>query len=208
MRLLDLFCGAGGAAMGYHRAGFEVTGVDNKPQPNYPFEFVLGDALEYVTEHGAEFDVIHASPPCQAYSEMQKIHNNISEHPQLIEPIRESLIKSGKIYIIENVKNAPLINPIILCGTYFGLNIARHRLFESNFDLFTLWPVCNHQGLYSKWRWEDKTKPENWRGEREKLSEAMGIDWFMTRPEVREAIPPAYTEFIGKRIMEVDSESR
>ena len=199
MRLLDLFCGAGGAAMGYHRAGFDdITGVDIAPQPNYPFTFVLGDALEYVMQHGAEFDVIHASPPCQAYSEMQKVHQNKEKHPELIEPVRELLIKSDKTYVIENVKGAPLINPIILCGTYFGLNIARHRLFESNVDLFKLWPPCNHNGLYSKWRWEDKSKPENWRNEREKLAKAMDIDWFMTRPEVREAIPPAYTEFIGR----------
>ena len=107
MRLLDLFCGAGGAAVGYHRAGFEdITGVDIKPMPRYPFEFVQGDALEYVMEHGAEFDVIHASPPCQAYVDHNKRKD--TNHPKLIEPTRTLLEISGKLFIIENVRHAPL----------------------------------------------------------------------------------------------------
>jgi len=198
MRLLDLFCGAGGAAMGYHRAGFdEIVGVDIKPQPNYPFEFVQGDALEYCREHGHEFDVIHASPPCQAYSMMQNIHKNAHLHPDLIEPTRETLENIGLPYVIENVFRAPLNGQLMLCGTMFRLPLSRHRWFESNVDIFALTPVCNHTNLYDPWHGEGSL------GQREKLSEAMGIDWFMTRPEVREAIPPAYTEYIGKRLIEI-----
>ena len=197
MRLLDLFCGAGGAAMGYYRAGFDdITGVDIAPQPNYLFEFVLGDALEYVMQHGAEFDVIHASPPCQAYSMMQNIHKNAHLHPDLIEPTRQALIETGKPYVIENVFRAPLNGILMLCGTMFGLPINRHRWFESNMDIFALMPPCNHENLYDPWHGEGSL------GQREKLAEAMGIDWFMTRPEVREAIPPAYTEFIGRQIID------
>jgi DNA (cytosine-5)-methyltransferase 1 len=132
MKLLDLFCGAGGAAMGYYRAGFEdITGVDNKPQPNYPFEFILGDALEYVIDHGAEFDVIHASPPCQAYS-ITKSLPWVDDYPELIEPLRNLLKETDKPYVIENVLGAPLINPLELCGSMFGLPLIRHRLFECN----------------------------------------------------------------------------
>lgn len=201
MKMLDLFCGAGGAAVGYYRAGFlDITGIDIKPQRNYPFKMIQYDALDYLSLRGEEFDFIHASPPCQRYTEMQRVHKNEENHPDLIEPTRSALIELGKPYVIENVKGAPLIDAVMLCGTYFGLNIARHRYFESSIDLFEIHPPCNHKGLYSKWRWEDKSNPDNWRDERGKLSAAMGVDWFMTRPEVREAIPPAYTEHLGKKI--------
>ncbi len=195
MRLLDLFCGAGGAAMGYHRAGFEVVGVDINPQPRFPFEFHQADALTYPLDG---FDVIHASPPCQKFSAMQNIHKNQERHPDLIEPTREKLIKSGLPYVIENVPGAPLLNPMRLCGTMFGLRIIRHRIFESTIK----WPIltdlreCNHSDVYDPWH-----AGEQARGEREKLSAALGIDWFMTRPGVRNAIPPAYTEYIGRQLM-------
>lgn len=132
-RLLDLFCGAGGAAMGYHRAGFEVVGVDLKPQKHYPFEFHQADALEFLAEHGREFDVIHASPPCQAHTSLKNLHDK--DYPELIEPTRRLLEKTGLPYIIENVVGAPLRNPILLCGSSFGLRVRRHRLFESNWFL-------------------------------------------------------------------------
>lgn len=142
-RVLDLFCCAGGAAMGYHRAGFEVVGVDLAPQPNYPFEFIQADALEYVAEHGHEFDVRHASPPCQAFSKTRTLHGNT--HPELVEPTREALREVGGPYIIENVVGAPLEDPLMLCGSEFGmqapdvdgtpLKLLRHRLFESNVPL-------------------------------------------------------------------------
>ena len=125
-RLLDLFCSAGGAAMGYHRAGFDVTGVDINPQPRYPFAFVQGDALEYVAAHGHEYDAIHASPPCQRYSKATIVHAGVREtHPDLVAPARELLVASGAEWIIENVVGAPLIAPARLCGTMFGLTFAR-----------------------------------------------------------------------------------
>jgi DNA (cytosine-5)-methyltransferase 1 len=196
VRLLDLFCGAGGAAMGYKRAGFDdIVGVDIKPQPNYPFEFVQGDALEYVTQHGHEFDVIHASPPCQAYSMMQNIHKNTSEHPDLIEPTRESLIKTGMPYVIENVYKAPLKASMMLCGTMFGLRIIRHRWFESNVDIFKLMSPCNHSDVYDPWHGLGRTA--------DKYRDAMDIDW-MPQSSLSEAIPPAYTEFIGRHIIDVN----
>ena len=119
MRLLDLFCCAGGAGAGYAAAGFEVVGVDIDPQPRYPFEFVQGDALEYVAEHGHKFDVIHASPPCQAFSRTKTLHTN--EHPDLIEPTRAALRATGKPYVIENVVGAPLLDPIKLDGRHFAM---------------------------------------------------------------------------------------
>jgi len=206
MRLLDLFCGAGGAAMGYYRAGFDtIVGVDIKPQSNYPFEFVQGDALEYVTEHGAEFDVIHASPPCQAYSRMQHIHKNINDHPDLIDKTRELLEKIGKPYIIENVKGSLLRAQLMLCGSMFGLKIIRHRYFEvPSLPLF-LMPVCNHSDVFDPWHGEGRTA--------DKFRDAMGIDWMPMgggnhrEGTIGEAIPPAYTEFIGKKLLEVLDET-
>ena len=147
MRLLDLFCGAGGAAMGYHRAGFdEIVGVDIDPQPNYPFEFVQADAMTYPLEG---FDVIHASPPCRAYSVMKSL-NPDRKHVDLVASIRERLRASGAIYVIENVPGAPLETVAVLCGSMFGLHssrgyLRRHRLFESN--ILLLAPGCNHEGL-------------------------------------------------------------
>ncbi len=181
--------------MGYHRAGFEVVGVDIKPQPHYPFEFHQADALTYPFDG---FDVIHASPPCQRFSAMQNIHKNIDRHPDLIAQTRNKLLGAGKPYIIENVPKAPIRVDLLLCGTMFSLPIIRHRIFESNVLAFSLLPPCNHSNVYDPWHGGEQA-----RNERVKLAKAMGIDWFMTRPEVREAIPPAYTEFIGKQIMEV-----
>ena len=196
-RLLDLFCGAGGAAMGYHRAGFEVVGVDIKPQPHYPFEFHQADALTYPLDG---FDVYHASPPCQAYSMMQHVFKNKDEHPDLIVIVRQKLEGPNKPFVIENVYKAPLKATLLLCGSMFGLKTIRHRYFEFNGWLpLLLQSPCNHEGAYSKWRW--RTNPGASIGEKEKLAESFGIDWFMTRSEVREAIPPAYTEYIGKELM-------
>jgi DNA (cytosine-5)-methyltransferase 1 len=195
-RLLDIYCGAGGTSMGYHRAGFEVVGVDIKPQKHYPFEFHQADALEYLQEHGHKFDAIHASPPCQAYTIMQNIHKNNSSHPDLVEPTRNALIKSGKTYVIENVVGAPLRVDLMLCGTMFGINFPKHRIFELSFQISELLPPCNHNDVYDCFH-----GGEDARGEREKLSKIFGIDWFMTRQEIRNCIPPAYTEWIGKRIM-------
>ena len=205
-RLLDLFCGAGGAAMGYHRAGFEVVGVDIKPQPHYPFEFHQADAMTYPLEG---FDVIHASPPCQRYSRLSLVRGKgkREEHPDLIMRTRNLLEDSGKPFVIENVKGAPLDSPITLCGHTFGLKVYRHRCFESNILLVSpphlrhpetcpsagkgksksgFVSVCGHQG--------GGVTMDEWRI-------AMGIDW-MTQGEISQSIPPAYTEFIGRQLME------
>jgi DNA (cytosine-5)-methyltransferase 1 len=213
-RLLDLFCGAGGAAMGYHRAGFEVVGVDNRPQPNYPFEFHQADAMTFPLDG---FDVIHASPPCQDYSKAMR--HLSSDYPRLIEPVRGRLAASGAHWVIENVFGSPLPTQsdlfgrhgTELCGSMFGLQMAglqirRHRLFEASFPL-TAPRGCDHslptfnphnggprgrQRIYDAIGRCDPEKP--W-------LETMGVGW-MSRYEGREAIPPAYTEYIGEQLIE------
>ena len=204
-RLLDLFCGAGGAGMGYHRAGFgEIVGVDIAPQKNYPFEFVQGDALEYVLEHGHEFDAIHASPPCQAYVDPNK--NRETKYPKLIGPTIAILEKNGVPYVIENVIGDVLGANLMLCGTMFGLLVLRHRFFRCSFPPPMSPFTCTHEGTAAEGDYaavysfgahgkavngvRGKPKPgPDW-------SEAMGIDW-MTKRELIEAIPPAYTEYVG-----------
>ena len=190
--------------MGYHRAGFdEIVGVDIKPQPNYPFEFVQGDAIEYCREHGHEFDVIHASPPCQAFTPINYLWKR--DYPDLIELTRDVLKTTGKPYIIENVRNAPLNGHLMLCGTMFDLRVIRHRYFENNFDLIMSPFTCRCNGLVgTKGHFGDReymTVTGHF-SNIEKARQAMGIDW-MTQGELAQAIPPAYTEFIGKRLLEV-----
>ena len=192
-KLLDLFCCAGGATKGYQLAGFYVVGVDNRPQPNYcGDEFHQADALTFPLEG---YDASHASPPCQCFTMMQNIVKSKEKHPDLIMAIRERLIATGRPYIIENVYKSPLQGHLMLCGTMFGLHIIRHRFFECPWMPLTLLSPCDHADVYDPWH-------KDGIGQREKLLEAMGIDWFMTRPEVREAIPPAYTEYIGKYLMQ------
>lgn len=203
MKLLDLFSGAGGAAKGYQRAGFYVVGVDIKPQPHYcGDEFVQADALEYVAAYGQEFDVIHASPPCQAYSSTRSLQGNT--HPELIEPVRELLRAMDKPYVIENVPGAPLINPVTLVGTMFGLRTMRPRLFECSFEVpFMLAPSPDARiaKLGHKPKEGEFVHVIGHAPDVEYNRKAMGIDW-MTRDELSQAIPPAYTEFIGKHLME------
>jgi DNA (cytosine-5)-methyltransferase 1 len=196
MKLLDLFCGAGGAAMGYHQAGFdEIIGVDIEPQPRYPFEFVQADALEYLTKHGREFDLIHASPPCQAYSRATAWRGDRNNHPDMIATVREELICSGLPYIIENVEDARsrLQNPIMLCGTALGLPLRRHRYFEIAGSGFFLVPPCAHQ-------LDDFAFDHGGKQTERQYADAMGCDW-MTVIESREAIPPAYTKWIGQQLI-------
>jgi DNA (cytosine-5)-methyltransferase 1 len=214
-RLLDLFCGAGGAAMGYHRAGFDVTGVDINPQPNYPFEFVQADAMTYPLDG---FDAIHASPPCQDYSKAMR--HLSGDYPRLIEPVRDRLRAAGVPWVIENVPGSPL--PVQtdlfgaygteLCGSMFGLQMAglqirRHRLFEASFPIAAP-RGCDHslptfnphnsgprgrQRIYDAIGRCDPEKP--W-------LDTMGVGW-MGRYEGREAIPPVYTEHIGRPMLAV-----
>lgn len=208
-RLLDLFSGAGGAAMGYHRAGFEVVGVDIKPQPHYPFEFHQADALTYPLDG---FDVIHASPPCQRFSMASVRHIKEGKiYPDYLTPIRERLQDLETPWIIENVLGAPMKRMIVLCGLMFDLKVFRHRVFETSVLIFSpdhpshkgkrigegFFSVAGGAGRWKSW---GTVKMNVSKGTIKEWRDAMGIDW-MTAKEIREAIPPAYTEFIGKQIM-------
>jgi len=233
--VLDLYCAAGGASEGFNQAGFDVVGVDIAPQPHYPFTFIQADALEFLAQYAQDFDYIHASPPCQAHSAMTKGRwkDRLGNHPQLIEPTRELLIKSGKPYDIENVPGAPLINPIILCGTMFGLatkggsQLRRHRLFETNWDVGLL-PPCKHGkgsviGVYGGGQHPNRRIPATigvygnagGSSNRDGLvqfgtqdrRDAMGIQW-MTGKELSQAIPPAYTKFLAERWLSLNTYHR
>lgn len=207
-RLLDLFCCAGGAAKGYHDAGFEVIGVDINPQPNYPFEFWQQDALFWIWDLASEFDAIHASPPCQGYTTMNNRHSSSS--PLLIEQTRELLEATGLPYVIENVDGARqhLRDPIRLTGEMFGLRVHRPRLFETNWLCLSPPKVARQAdpvAVYGKqdgrrlWTRADGTELRV--ANLSEASEAMGIDW-MEWDEIREAIPPAYCEWIGRQLLE------
>lgn len=206
-RLLDLFCCAGGAGMGYSRAGFEVVGVDLAPQPNYPFEFHQGDALEFLAEHGHEYDAVHASPPCQGYTAMN--HGNHDKWPRLIEPVRKVLDELGKPYVIENVQGAPLRRDLTLCGEMFGLGVIRHRYFELGNWEATPPAHVPHRGRVAGWRhgvyydgpYFAVYGDGGGKGTIPQWQEALGISWTSERHELAEAIPPAYTEFIGSELL-------
>lgn len=197
MILLDLFCGAGGAGMGYNRAGFEVIGVDINPQPNYPFQFIQADWQEVIGMVHA--DVIHASPPCQSYSAMSQCRPGLSStYPDLIDEVRSALQRTGIPWVIENVPGAPLNNPVVLCGRMFGLDLYRHRLFETSFPGLQPWHPPHNKPASRAGHWEPGTVMSV-AGHFSPVAHArkiMDIDW-MTRDEMREAIPPAYTAWIG-----------
>jgi len=210
--LLDLFCCAGGAGMGYHRAGFDVVGVDIDAQPNYPFDFVRADVLGLDRSWVASFDVVHASPPCQSYSDLAKRNGNADDWPRLIEPVRDLLQATGRPWIIENVEGAPLIDPVVLCGTMFpGLRVIRHRLFESDMGLVAP-PHGKHPLVFT----HDKRKSHHGKLDQDtafvqvtgggnctmaNARDALGIDWMRTKVELNESIPPAYTEFLGRQAL-------
>lgn len=231
-RALDLFCGDGGASMGLHRAGFDVTGIDIAPHPRYPFKFVQADAMTYPLDG---FDFIWASPPCQGYTLMQHMGKRAGEGaPRLIDPVRERLQASGTEWVIENVVGAPLRNPIVLCGSMFGLGVRRHRLFESS--LLLLQPTCQHEPH----RWPVAVWGDGRPSRREARREHRGpIAVYGDHPEdsaihrasdnrpgltrraatlsvgsaamgidwmdwkgLTESIPPAYSHFIGKQALQ------
>jgi DNA (cytosine-5)-methyltransferase 1 len=221
-RILDLFCGAGGAAMGYHRSGFDVVGIDIYPQPRYPFAFTQADAIvildrmlngwPFVANDSMEcyslddFAAIHASPPCQRYSQATNMHDK-TKHPDLIPQTRELLKETGLPYVIENVPGAPLLDPVLYCGSMFGLErLRRHRLFETN------WPLtgeqCDHTfqrdllsvtGHGEGGSHRGGTKRGPWWGQAERRK-AMGAEW-MNRTELAESIPPVFTEHVGRQLL-------
>jgi DNA (cytosine-5)-methyltransferase 1 len=203
MKLLDLFCGAGGAAVGYHRAGFtEIVGVDIVPQPRYPFSFRQADALEYAAMCWSQFDACHASPPCQKYSWAAKRWKK--DRSDLVPATVTLLRRLGLPYVIENVTGAPLSSAIRLCGTQFGLALIRHRLFASNLMLMAPGAPCRHGGSVRAGNYVTVAGHggENAKGHGSRIAKqrAMGIDW-MNDIELNEAVPPAYTEYIGRQLI-------
>jgi DNA (cytosine-5)-methyltransferase 1 len=211
-RLLDLFCGAGGSAVGYARAGFEVVGVDLVAQPHYPFEFIqepyeaaLFDLMNNWPE--GTFDAIHASPPCQAYSVAAQSQRNLGkEYPDLLAQTRVLLERTGLPWVIENVPGAPMRADYKLCGCQFGLELRRVRLFETSWHGFAMLPPHYHPHVvpcvtgHGTPSWVRKQLGYN--PTIKQYHEAMGIDW-MNRDELSQAIPPAYTEFIGKQLLDL-----
>ncbi len=210
MKLLDLFCGAGGASTGYAMAGFEVTGIDLKHGKRYPFTYIRGDVRDYLNnDFLSQFDVIAASPPCQTFSATQHLRNaqgKSTSKINMIPEVRAALIASGKPYVIENVPGAPLIDPIQLCGSGFGLKVRRHRLFESNIALKG--NQCNHKeqgkpiGIYGSMRDEIPGGGHTAKTMQE-ANNAMGINW-MIWGELVESIPPVYTKYIGDQLRNAD----
>jgi DNA (cytosine-5)-methyltransferase 1 len=206
-RALDLFCGAGGATRGLQLAGFHVTGIDNKPQPRYCGDaFIQADALNPPVDL-REFDFVWASPPCQRYTMAQNAAKNRDAHPDLVEPVRNMLMASGVPWVMENVIGAPLINPVVLCGLAFGLKVKRHRLIEPS-HLLLVPPCPSHdQDYYVIFGHEVRNRRTGAAaGRKNKIAEgrrAMGIDW-MTRGELSESIPPAYSHFIAKQFLEME----
>jgi DNA (cytosine-5)-methyltransferase 1 len=203
LRALDLFCCAGGAGKGLAEAGFDVTGVDIAPQPRYQFRFLQADALTVELDG---FDFVWASPPCQGFTAYKRRPGHVAERPNQIPAVREKLRAWGGPYVIENVPGAPLENPLVLCGSMFGLDVQRHRIFECNFPVLA--PPCDH----SRWtpRFPPATNRTNlrktvevgvWRIPLETQQRAMGgLEW-MELHELSQAIPPAYSEFLARAWM-------
>jgi hypothetical protein len=179
--------------MGYHRAGFDVVGVDNRPQPRYPFGFVQADAVEVLAdaEFLAGFDAIHASPPCQAYATVTQATGDQAGHPDLVPPVLALLEAQHRPWIVENVEGAPVRPDFILCGSHFGLRVRRHRWFQTSWRGFALLPGCLHGA---------DELPFRHKGERA-FADALGGTW-MSAKGGRQAIPPAYTEYLGGLLLD------
>jgi DNA (cytosine-5)-methyltransferase 1 len=214
-KLLDTYCGAGGCSVGYHRAGFEVFGVDIESQNNYPFPFFRGDAVEFILRFGHLFDVCHASPKCQGFSKTWYLHKKPGQLINQIPATREALLETGRQYVIENVPGSPLQSAMMLCGTMFPeLRVRRHRMFETY--PIVLWnppTPCNHWGKVSSRASVNGRRVQDSFEHGEFLSiygkgykkadglVAMGVDWKCTQVELSQMIPPLYTEFIGKELL-------
>lgn len=221
IKVLDLFCGAGGCSEGYSQAGLFVTGVDIVEQIEYPFDFILGNSLDIIKEIGNEYDLIHASPPCQHFTKYNNCRKDIKErYEDLIEPTRKALKESGKYYVIENVERSPLLKPVTLCGSMFGLDVRRHRLFESNFPIEQL--ACDHSvwkpnrfpGGRSRERGHARVlcrgtvEVGRWNIPIETQKKAMGVEHINNLRMLSESIPPAYTKYIGEQFIKFFSEAR
>lgn len=214
-KLLDLFCGAGGASMGYHRAGFDVFGVDIEPMYQYPLDDIIQDdafAVLADREFIGSFDAIHASPVCKRWTVANRVHGSAGRHPDQIAPLRQLLQGVGLPYVIENVVGSPLRPDLVLCGSMFGLGfggriLKRHRLFESNVSLDPLPDECRGRpavGVYGTgggW-----TRVAHGGGgvkvSGRDAADALGIDWTTDQRVLSQAIPPAYTEFIGGQLLD------
>jgi len=214
-KLLDLYCKAGGAGMGYHRAGFEVTGVDIQPQKHYPFEFIQGDAIEYLLKYGHLYNAVHASPPCQHASKSTALAKSRGKvYIDLIPQTRVALSRFNIPTIIENVPGAKIRPDLGLRGTMFNLGVLRKRYFEIN-NCFVLQAGIpppkgsviegDYYCVFGKGSWKKSSEcamPKNRLNTvRESWANAMGIDWYMNETELAQAIPPAYTEYIGKQVI-------
>lgn len=214
-RVLDLFCCAGGAAVGYARAGFDVTGVDIAPRPRYPFRFILGDALDAMREMCQEHDLVHLSPPCQQHTALTKGTNQGREYVDLIPPARELCLHFGVDWIMENVPGAPLRRDVVLCGEMFYLGVLRHRVFETGgwgWDEALRQPAHpRHRGPVRGWRhgvYRDGPYIAAYgkgggKGNVAEMQAAMDITWTSAHEELTEAIPPAYTEYLGREWLRV-----
>lgn len=215
IKLLSLFCGVGGACEGYVQAAaaagveLDIVGVDIRPQPNYRHTFVQADAIQYLREHGRDFDFIHASPPCQKFSTMSYVRGVNDSYPDLIGEVRDNM-PAGTDYVIENVPTAPLRKDLVLDGTMFGLRTIRKRIFELSF--FVLQPGTNRRGSHKNGDYflvvgnfgrfgagkAGTHKPyKQYKGSAiETAQEVMGMPWAKTHRELAQAIPPAYTNYI------------
>jgi DNA (cytosine-5)-methyltransferase 1 len=208
-RLLDVCCGAGGAAAGYRHAGFHVTGVDIHPQPNYAGDdFHQADGIDFVRRHGHTFDVIHASPPCQASCTLTAGTNQGRSYPQLIPDLRQALYETGRPYVIENVAGAPIRKDLRLCGEMFSLAVIRHRFFELDGVHVPELEHPAHRGRVAGMRhgrWHEGPYfavygQGGGKGTVRQWQHAMNITWTDVRKEIAEAIPPAYTRYIGTHL--------